>query len=135
MEKNRTNLTWQQTRILRVSCTCTGLIKSSQPRCYTFSNPSLSLSLSVWLHHEACRILLPDQGSCLSSSCSGSTECPFTRLPGSPHRPLLFDPTSLHMTWPAYNLCMMLPAHSQSRLSMGAEDTYCMIQTLQRLPD
>ena len=44
-----------------------------------------------------------------------------TRLPGKSPRALLFDPTSLHMTWPAYNLCMMLPApHSQSRLSMGS---------------
>lgn len=95
------------------------------------SQTLLSLSLSVWLHHEACRILLPDQGSCFLL-LQWKHRVLATRLPGkSPPDPSLWSDFP-YMTWPAYNLCMMLPAQPEQAVN-GKRRILCMIQTLQRL--
>ena len=128
-EPSRVDLLWRKTeqtasdlatdRILRVSCTLyrSYQIQSAQVLIHSQTLLSLSLFGCTMKHAES---YFPDQGSSFLL-LQWKHRVLTTRLPGKSPRALLFDPTSLHMTWPAYNLCMMLPApHSQSRLSMGS---------------
>ena len=144
-EPSRVDLLWRKTEqiasdlaidhILRVSCTLYRSCQTQSAQVLIHSQTLLSLSLlgCIMKHAES---YFPDQGSNLLL-LQWKHRVLTTGKPGKSPRALLFDLTSLHVTWPAYILCMMLPApHGQRRLSMGSGGykTYCMTQTV-RLSD